>query len=428
MENGLLSGPETAASGMDSIENVSMLLRQKICWQDSDIKSTPEGFQALVFGASGITGWAIVNESLTYPTSTTFSRIIGLTSRPLTVQDAGLPQDPRLQLYAGLDLSKDIESTVAYLHAIPGIEHITHVYFAAYVHLGWGASDSASRARENVKFLTSAVTAIETECPNLHFFTFPTGGKWYGFEFGNAVERVTPLKESAPRVGSPQGDHIFYYYQIDALERLNEGKKWKYADIRPDAIIGFVPNHNAMNLAEPIALYCSLWKSLETSDEIPFPGTTTTYTSLHSDCSQDLVARIHIFASLHPEKTGGEAYNIADADVSNSWEAVWPGIAAYFGLKGVGPPPNGQLAGEPWVKSRSPVWEKWTAEKQLKPKVLESTCWGFMTILANDYATFDRSFDISKARSIGFDERRDHVQSYHIAFDRMRDARIIPTA
>ncbi|KAK5109709.1 hypothetical protein LTR85_002287 [Meristemomyces frigidus] len=388
--------------------------------------STSSELRALVFGASGITGWAIVKEALSYPTSTTFSRVIGLTSRPLTVEDARLPQDARLQLYAGLDLSKDVKSTISYLHGIPGIEHVTHVYFAAYVHLGWGASDSASRARENVNLLTSAVTAIEAECPDLQFFTFPTGGKWYGFEFGNDVARDTPLKEIAPRIKPPHGDHIFYYPQIDALNHLSNGKRWKYADIRPDAIIGFVPNHNAMNLAEPIALYCSLWKSLGPSNEIPFPGTSETYSTLHSDCSQDVVARVHIFASLHPEITGGEAYNVADSDTSNSWEDVWPGIAAYFGLKGVGPLPEGQLAGEAWVRSESAEWDKWTREKQLKPNVLDNTCWGFMTVLANDYASFDRSLDISKARSTGFSERRNHVQSYHIAFDRMRDAGIIP--
>ncbi|KAK5685398.1 hypothetical protein LTS10_003476 [Elasticomyces elasticus] len=384
--------------------------------------------QALVFGASGITGWAIAKEALTYPSPTTFTRVIGLTSRPLNVEESGLPQDARLRLHAGLDLSKDAESTITYLRAIPDIVSTTHVYFAAYVHLGWGASDSDSQVRENVNFVTSAVTAIEAVCPKLEFFTFSTGGKWYGFEFGDKVKRVTPLKENAPRIPPPFGDHIFYYQQIDALENLNRGKKWTFADIRPDAIVGFVPNHNAMNIAEPIALYCALWKSLESSVEIPFPGTAETYTSLHSDVSQDVVARMHIFASLHADQTGGEAFNIADADVSSSWKALWPGITSYFGLRGVEPSPDGRLAGEPWVRSKSAKWEQWMQENKVKDKVLDRTCWGFMTTLANDYSTFDRSFDLSKARSIGFDERADHVQSYHKAFDRMRDARIIPVS
>ena len=76
---------------------------------------------------------------------------------------------------------------------------------------------------------------------------------------------MTPLKESAPRVPAPYGDAILYYPQIDTLAALSEGKKWKFADIRPDAIVGFVPNHNPMNIAEPLALYASLWSCLSPS-------------------------------------------------------------------------------------------------------------------------------------------------------------------
>lgn len=86
--------------------------------------------QALVFGASGITGWAIINAALSYPTPTTFKRIVGLTSRPLSVEDAGLPTDQRLRLYSGLDLSKDSQSIIDYLGKIENIQEITHVYFA----------------------------------------------------------------------------------------------------------------------------------------------------------------------------------------------------------------------------------------------------------------------------------------------------------
>jgi len=45
---------------------------------------------------------------------------------------------------------------------------------------------------------------------------------------------------------------------------------------------------------------------------------------------------------------------------------------------------------------------------------------------SGEYSTFDRDFDISEARRIGFTESVDHVKGYHIAFDRMRAAKIIP--
>jgi hypothetical protein len=84
---------------------------------------------ALVFGASGITGWAIVKTALEYPTPTTFSRVIGLTNRPLSLEDSFLPKDPRLSLKSGIDLSGDIDSIVEALKAIEGIRATTHVYF-----------------------------------------------------------------------------------------------------------------------------------------------------------------------------------------------------------------------------------------------------------------------------------------------------------
>jgi hypothetical protein len=86
--------------------------------------------KALVFGASGITGWAITNSALSYPTSTTFTGVVGLTSRPLSLKDSGFPSDPRLQLYSGLDLSQDAEAITQYLKKIDRINEITHVYFA----------------------------------------------------------------------------------------------------------------------------------------------------------------------------------------------------------------------------------------------------------------------------------------------------------
>jgi hypothetical protein len=47
----------------------------------------------------------------------------------------------------------------------------------AYVHRGWGDEGSEERIKENVDFIINAVTAVEAVCPNLQFWTFPTGGK-----------------------------------------------------------------------------------------------------------------------------------------------------------------------------------------------------------------------------------------------------------
>jgi hypothetical protein len=90
---------------------------------------TSPKLSALVFGASGITGWAIARTALEYPTPTTFSRVIGVTNRPLSLADSQLPSDPRLSLKSGINLSGDVEAIVQALAEINGIEEITHVYF-----------------------------------------------------------------------------------------------------------------------------------------------------------------------------------------------------------------------------------------------------------------------------------------------------------
>jgi hypothetical protein len=85
---------------------------------------------ALVFGASGITGWAIVNTALDYPSKDTFSRVIALTNRPLSIEESSWPRDPRLVLQSGVDLSGDVGSILEALKSVAGIESVTHVYFS----------------------------------------------------------------------------------------------------------------------------------------------------------------------------------------------------------------------------------------------------------------------------------------------------------
>jgi hypothetical protein len=41
---------------------------------------------------------------------------------------------------------------------------------------------------------------------------------------------------------------------------------------------------------------------------------------------------------------------------------------------------------------------------------------------------FDRQYDLSRARSVGFDEQIDTSEGYFISWDRMRAAKILPPA
>ena len=92
-----------------------------------------------------------------------------------------------------------------------------------------------------------------------------------------------------------------------------------------------------MNLAQALALFLSLYRSIEGADaEARYFGNQAAYEALHTDTSQDQLARFHIYASLHLKEVSKRAFNVADEDAI-MWKQVWPGINEWFRLNGVGP-------------------------------------------------------------------------------------------
>src|ERR1700753_1135597 len=91
---------------------------------------------ALVFGASGVSGWGVMNQLVSYPTPTTWMSITGATNRPLTIAEAHLPNDPRVSLVSSIDLTKPAPEISKLLkEKVKNIDKITHVFFTAYIHM-----------------------------------------------------------------------------------------------------------------------------------------------------------------------------------------------------------------------------------------------------------------------------------------------------
>lgn len=131
---------------------------------------------ALIFGASGITGWAIVNAILTdYPSPGAFNSVTALTNRQLPLDAAQWPLSAKLELISGLDLRQGEQATLEseMKHRIPNIDTVTHVYFFAYI------MDPVpdKEIKINVELLHRAVTAVENLSPRLKFVVLPTGTK-----------------------------------------------------------------------------------------------------------------------------------------------------------------------------------------------------------------------------------------------------------
>ncbi|OGM50573.1 hypothetical protein ABOM_000564 [Aspergillus bombycis] len=369
--------------------------------------ATPKSGHAIVFGASGVNGWAFVNALATgYPDPKAFDHITAFTNRPLDPEKSQWPITDKPYLVSGLDL----------------------VYFCAYVM----DTQPEKEIELNIGMLNKTVLALEKLCPNFRVVVLPTGVKAYGvhlldkFPFKDNL----PLKETHPEISEPYRSQLFYTHQYNLLRELCKGKNWTYCDVRPDIIIGFVPNNTLYNLAQWIALYLSLYRRIHGEGaEVVFPGTKS-WTIQSNDSSQDIIARFAIHASLHPEMSAGQSFNIADNVQPTSWSVKWPIICHYFGLKGVAP-----------INGPGPDPAAFLHEHQDEWLAMEKEC-NLQTghVLGNNisipYAPhflvssfdFDRPLDLTKAHQTWGDakEERDVQGAWYTAFDRFRKARIIP--
>jgi nucleoside-diphosphate-sugar epimerase len=96
----------------------------------------PSGAHALVFGASGLAGWAVVDQLLeNYPVEGTFSKVTALANRPLSVADSYWPSPsplrPKLDLISGVNLAEGtVEEFMASLkEKADDIAEVTHAFY-----------------------------------------------------------------------------------------------------------------------------------------------------------------------------------------------------------------------------------------------------------------------------------------------------------
>ena len=287
-----------------------------------------------------------------------------------------------------------------------------------------------------MELLKRAVTAIENLSKQLVFVLLPTGTKAYGvqclddFPFAGKL----PLSENLPRIPEPYRSQNFYYNQTDWLESQSSGKRWTWCEVRPDVVVGFVPNNNVYCLAQTLATYLSCYNQVEGKGaKCAFPGTEKSWKILSNDSSQDIVARFCIHAALHPNECGnGQAYNVADNSKPSSWSEKWPIICDFFGLEGTGPPPEGSgpQPGQ-YLSDHIDTWKTMEREHGLATGRVgnDRSLGGFQYFIMTLFS-FNRQLDLSaqhKAWSRGGKaEEIDSKQAWWTAFERFRAAKIIP--
>ncbi|GFF49135.1 uncharacterized protein C757.02c [Aspergillus udagawae] len=382
-----------------------------------------KGEHALIFGASGISGWSLMKQCLSYPSPSTFQRVTGLCNRRLERETLLIPNDSRLSIVSGIDLTGSVEIVIEQLKAkVEDVESVDIVFFCAYIQ----TSDHTSLRKVNTDLLRTAIQAIRAVAPNLEVVILQTGGKGYGLEFPDKVQIQPPLHEDLPRIPEPWRSKIFYYDQYDLLMELSKGSKWTFSEIRPDGIVGFAPSSNAMNMAHGIAFYLTLYREVHGAGaSVPFPGKPHGYYSTHSDTFQDILSQMEIYVALHQEKCGnGSSFNAADGNTV-SWAQVWPGLCAYFGLVGSEPLNGRQTSMQDFVSRHMDQWKRLAEAHGLKSDTVENQNWGHTHFMLVDF-DFNREYSLEKARSVGFMESIDTVEGYKVVFDRMVDAKLIP--
>lgn len=220
---------------------------------------------------------------------------------------------------------------------------------------------------------------------------------------------------------------VAYPWFRKILNEASNGHNWTWSEVCPDAVVGFSPNGSTYSLALHWAQYLSLYAynhsgSTDKQIEVPFPGTEAGYRSLYTPVSGKILGRIAIHAALHPESCGGKIINMIDNDEPVSACDLWPGIAAWFGLKGVGPKKDDALKPSEYIDKYRHLFAE---NRRLKgvtcgvgngSKQLDSVGW---------WLCFDRPFSPKRLRSVGFTEQRAPLEGWLEAFEKFRKAGII---
>lgn len=91
---------------------------------------------AIVFGASGVIGWAVVDQLLnSYPRTSSFSKVTAVTNRPLNSSDCHWPEKssdrPELELVSGIDLRSGNSASLAesLQHRVRDVGTVTHIFY-----------------------------------------------------------------------------------------------------------------------------------------------------------------------------------------------------------------------------------------------------------------------------------------------------------
>ncbi|KAJ5919714.1 hypothetical protein N7454_009549 [Penicillium verhagenii] len=409
---------------------------------------------AIVFGASGLIGWSLVNQLLSsYPSVGTFSKVTAITNRPITVSDShwpeSVPNQPDLQLVSGIDLrdGDGVELAGELKRTVRNVESVTHIYYLVFT----AVEDDIEEVSTNLRMFKNVIDAHGLISPNLQFVAFPGGTRGYGIYTPGGTFTPPLTEDMVNKLPAESAKTVVYPAYRKLLDAASKGNRWTWCEVCPDAIIGFTPNGSQFSLALHWAQYLSLWAynngigpdtpgPHKTDVQVPFPGNVASANSLFSPVSSNTIARFMIYASLHPDECGGgQLFNVADNETPCKYGDIWPRLASWFGLVGMGPVEDSQALDNTLRAGELPqstidltpgeyVLENMErfAELGRAHAVRGGVGAGRQQLDSVGYwLTFDRQLSLEKLRRTGFEGDRDHVQGWLESFEMFRKAGLI---
>lgn len=266
------------------------------------------------------------------------------------------------------------------------------------------------------------VRAVNAISSSLKFFVYPGGTRGYGIYLPGGIFSA-PLSESmADTLPEDYKKTVAYPHYRALLSYESANANWTWCELCPDAIIGFTPNGSGFSLAGHWAMYLYTFKLVHgEGTEIPFPGTTAGYDSLYTETSAKTLARVAIYASLHPQDFRKRIFNVADKSQPGSMRERWPQIASWFGLTGVPPPENADpkdLKPSDYIKEH--------LEKLEAQGVKRVDIWNAGQLDSYGYwLTFDRHLSLDRLREAGFREEKRPEEGWWETFEMFRKAGMI---
>jgi nucleoside-diphosphate-sugar epimerase len=351
--------------------------------------------KALVVGASGIVGRALIDHLTSQPDWS----VAGLARKPLS--------SPRVQAIAA-----DLLDAAALRRSLDGARP-THVFVSSWLRQPTEAENIAVNSAMVRNLLTALSAARSVE-----HVALVTGLKHYlgPFEsYGKGNLPPTPFREELPRLDVEN----FYYAQEDELFAAAARDGFHWSVHRPHTIIGYAVG-NAMNMGVTLAVFASLCKA--TGRPFAFPGSAVQWNGLTDMTDARLLARHLVWAATTPAAYD-QAFNVVDGDVFR-WSWMWARIARWFELEpaafaGDGVPLEQQLAGA------APAWAELASARGLRVRALDRLISPWHTD-ADLRRPIEVVTDMSKSRKLGFLDYQATDDSFYELFARLRAERLIP--